>query len=183
MHHIALDRARADDCHFNHYIVKTFRLHSRQGRHLRTALDLKNADRVGLLHDLKRGSVILWNMSKIERAPALTAQFKRILHHRHHAQPEQIDLHDTKVFAIVLVPLRNNPSRHGRIFQRHKGAEFVLTDDHPAGMLTKMTRQSVDRSIQIDECRHAWMRFWQTGLLDLRFQLERVWKISARKQM
>src|SRR5207248_4854922 len=118
----------ADDCHFNHYIVKTFRLHPRQGRHLRTALDLKNADRVGLLHDLKRGSVILWNMSKIERAPALTAQFKRILHHRHHPEPEQIDLHDTKVFAIVLVPLRNDPSRHGRIFQRQKGAEFVLTE-------------------------------------------------------
>ena len=46
-----------------------------------------------------------------------------------------------------------------------------------------MPRQSVDRAIQIDERRHARMRFRQTGLLDLRLQIERVRKIAVREEM
>src|SRR4029077_20757711 len=66
---------------------------------------------------------------------------------------------------------------------RHKRTEFVLADNHAAGMLAKMPRQSINRVIQPDECRHAWVRLWQTGLLNLRFELERVREIAAGKQM
>ena len=48
MHHIALDRTRPDDRHFDDEIVKSARLDPRQHRHLRAALDLKGAERVGL---------------------------------------------------------------------------------------------------------------------------------------
>ena len=86
MHHVALDRPWPDDRDFNHDIVKTFRLHPRQRRHLRAALDLKNADRVGVLHDLERFLVVFWNVSEIERPPAFAAKLERVLHHRHHPQ-------------------------------------------------------------------------------------------------
>ena len=46
MHHLPDDRARADDRHLDDEVVEARRLHPRQGRHLRSALDLEDADRV-----------------------------------------------------------------------------------------------------------------------------------------
>ena len=183
MHHIALDRSRPNDRHFNHNVVKTFRFHSRQSGYLRAAFDLKNADGVGLLHNLKGGRIIFRNVCKIEWPPAFAAKFKCILHHRHHPQSKQIDLHDAEIFAIVLVPLRDDAAWHRRVFQRHKRTELVLTNNHPSGMLAEVTRQTINRVIEPDERRHARMRFWQTCLLDLRFELERVREIAACEQM
>ena len=88
MHHVALDWSRTNDRDFDHDIIKTFRFHPRQRRHLRPALDLEYANRVCFLHHLERGSVVFWNVCKIQRAAALAAQLKRILHHRHHPEPE-----------------------------------------------------------------------------------------------
>ena len=88
MYHVPLDRTRPNNCDFNHDIVKAFRFHPRERRHLRTAFDLKDADRVGLLHHFKGGGVVVWNVCKIERAPTLAAQLKRILQHRHHPEAE-----------------------------------------------------------------------------------------------
>ncbi len=183
MHHVTLNRPWPNDRDFDHDIIKTFRFHAWQRRHLRAALDLKNTDGVRVLHDLESRGVVFRNVGKIERSAAFTAQFKCVLHDRHHAEPKQIHFHDAKVFAIVLVPLREDAARHGRIFQRHKRAQFILTDDHATRMLTEMTRQSVNRLIQIDERRHARMFFGQTGLLDLRTEIERVWKIAVGEEM
>ena len=48
MHHVALDRARAHDRHLDDEIVEVARLQARQHVHLRPALDLEHADRIGL---------------------------------------------------------------------------------------------------------------------------------------
>ena len=72
MHHVALNWAWSNDRHFNHHIIKTFRLHPRQRGHLRAALDLKHADRVRFLHDLESGGVICRNVREVERPPAFT---------------------------------------------------------------------------------------------------------------
>src|SRR5262245_44818184 len=50
-------------------------------------------------------------------------------------------------------------------------------------MLSKMARQTINRVIQPDECRHPRMMFRQTGGFDLRFQFHRVWEIAAGKQV
>ena len=47
MHHVALDRAGPDDRHLDHQVVEAPRLQPRQHAHLRPALDLKHAHRVG----------------------------------------------------------------------------------------------------------------------------------------
>ena len=86
MHHVALNRSRPNDRHFDHHVVKTFRFHSRQRRHLCAALDLKHADGVGVLHDLEGFLVVLWNVGEIERPPSFATQLERVLHHRHHAK-------------------------------------------------------------------------------------------------
>ena len=179
MHHVTLDRPRPDDRDFNHHIVKTCRLHPRQRRHLRAALDLKNADRIGPLHHLVSWPVILRDVREIERPPAFAAKLKGVLHDRHHAETKQIHFHNSEILAVVLIPLRDHASRHRRILQRHERAEFSLADDHSAGVLTEVTRQTVDRLIQGDERRHARMRGGQTRLLNLRREIHRVREIAV----
>jgi len=46
-----------------------------------------------------------------------------------------------------------------------------------------MPGQSVDRAIKRNKGWHPRVRFRQTGPLDLRLEVERVWKISVRKKM
>src|SRR5262245_19490629 len=50
-------------------------------------------------------------------------------------------------------------------------------------MLAKMARQTVNRVIQPDECRHPRMMFRQTCSFDLRYQFHRVREIAAGKQV
>ena len=47
MHHVALDRPRPHDRDLDDEIVEALRLEARQHRHLRAALDLEHADRIG----------------------------------------------------------------------------------------------------------------------------------------
>src|SRR3546814_11963524 len=47
MDHVALDRTGPDDCALDDELVKSARLDVRQHRHLRPALDLEGAERVG----------------------------------------------------------------------------------------------------------------------------------------
>src|SRR5207302_4426310 len=122
-------------------------------------------------------------MGEIERAAAFPTKLKRVLHHRHHAEPEEIDFHNAQILAIILVPLRHHSARHRGVFQWHKRVQFILTNNHPTGVLPEMPRQSVNCVIQTHECRHSWVRFWQTSLLNLRFELESVREIAVREQM
>ena len=123
--HVALDRPGPDDRHFDHHVVKSVRLHPRERRHLRAAFDLKDTDRVRTLHQFVGRGIILRDRGEIDRATARLAQFNRVLHHRHHAEPEQIDLDDAEVLAVVLVPLRHDASGHARRFERDDRARVV----------------------------------------------------------
>ena len=115
MHHVTLNRAGPNDGDFNDDIIKTFRLHARQRGHLRAALDLENADGIGVTHHVERLGVIFGDMCEIECATTLPAELEGILHDRHHAQTKKVDFDDAKIFTIVLIPLRHDSSGHGRI--------------------------------------------------------------------
>src|ERR1700693_1960172 len=179
MHHVALNRPRSNDRDLDHYVVKTFRFHPRQRRHLRAALDLKNADRVRVLHDLEGLLVIFRNVGEIERPATFAAKLERVLHHRHHPETEKIDFYDAKIFAIVLVPLRNDPARHRCVLQRNERAKLVLTNDHSAGMCAKIPRQTETREIKPNKRLHPRMIFRWTRLLEKRLEIERVRKIAV----
>ena len=66
MDHVADDRAGPDDRHLHHDVVKLFRPHARQARHLRAAFDLKHADGVRLLHGGIRCGIIFRKMRQID---------------------------------------------------------------------------------------------------------------------
>ena len=49
VHHLSRDGAGPDDGHLDHQVVEALGLHARKRRHLRAALDLEDAHRVGAL--------------------------------------------------------------------------------------------------------------------------------------
>src|SRR5256885_4388250 len=122
-------------------------------------------------------------MSEIDWPAAFATKLERVLHHRHHSESEQIHFHDAEIFAVVLVPLRDDAAGHGCVFQRYERAQFSLANNHAARVLAEMPRQTVDRLVKRDERRHPRMRFRQTGLLDLSAQVERMREIAAGEQV
>jgi len=66
------------------------------------------------------------------------------LDRREHPQPEQVDLQEAGVSAAVLVPLADLTAGHrGRLY-RHEVDQRPRRDDHAAGVLADVPRQSRD---------------------------------------
>ena len=184
MHHLPDDRTGPDDRDLHDEVVEAGRLEARQRRHLRARFDLEDADRVGLLqHPVDRG-IVLGKMRQIDttrrsdvrsrrsaspvrssrstrRADSALSrllavhQRDRVLQHRHHAEAEQIDLHDPHVGAVVLVPLHDHAAGHAGVLERHDGVELALADHHAAGMLAEMPRQILHLAPEPREQLHA----------------------------
>ena len=111
-------------------------------RHLRAALHLEHADGVGALQRVIDRRIVLRQIAPDRLLLVMHAdQIERILQHRHHSQPQQIDLDDAHVGAVFFVPLHHDAPRHGRRLQRHDRIELALADHHAAGVLPQMARQ------------------------------------------
>ena len=67
---------------------------------------------------------------EIDAAPALMGQFNRILKDGHHAQPQEINLDDAQVRTIILVPLDDDATGHGGVFQGNDVIQPPLANDH-----------------------------------------------------
>ena len=90
--------------------------------------------------------------------------------HSHHAEPEQIDLDDTEVSAIFLVPLHNNAIGHGCRFEGDDGIKLSLTNDHAAGMLAEMPWQVLNGNREFDELAQSRMAKIEAGIGKLALQ-------------
>ncbi len=143
MHHVALDRARPHDRDLDHEIVEFLGLEARQHRHLRPALDLEHADRVGALDhgvDLR-----LLRRDGRERQPLAVMPLEEIealRQRRQHAEREHVDLEQAERVEIVLVPFDGGALLHRRI---HDGSDLVKPvagDDEAAAVLGEMARKA-----------------------------------------
>src|SRR5262245_29411572 len=179
MHHAALDRPGADDRNFDDNIVKALWLEAGEGGHLGTTFDLESADGVRAGHEIVNRGVILRNSSDIDRMFALRAQSYGVLHRCHHAETKKVHLNDAEVLAIVFIPLRDNPARHGGVLERNYRAERVLRDDHATGVLAQMSRQAVNLSVELERSCRARMVSRNPRLLQLIAQAERVREITV----
>ncbi len=179
VHEVPLDRPRADDRHLDHHVVETRRAHPGERRHLRAALDLENADGIGLLHQREHGGVVPGERGDLHRLPPRAAKRQALLQGRHHPKPEEIDLDDAEVFAVVLVPLRHHAPRHGGVLQRHDRIELSLADNHPAGVLPEVSRQAVKLPVERGERPRAGVLRRQARLLQMRPEIERVRVVAA----
>ncbi len=71
----------------------------------------------------------------------LINQPQRVLHRRHHAEAQQINLDEAHVGAVVLVPLHDDAIGHAGVFERDHRRQLALADHHPARVLAEMPRQ------------------------------------------
>ena len=145
MHHVALDRPGPHDRHLDDEIVEVARLQPRQHRHLRAALDLEHADRVGALDHVVDRRVLVLHGRPGSRGRALAvvrAQRSNALR-RQVSMPsaEHVDLQQPSV-EVVLVPLDDGALLHGGVLDRHHLVEARAGDDEAADMLGEMAREA-----------------------------------------
>src|ERR1700723_2948073 len=149
MHHFADDGTGTNDGYLHDKIVKIFRAITRQRGHLRTAFDLEHADRVCAL-DYFVDFGVFGQLREVNRvAVVLRDEGEAILEYGHHAEAEQIDLDDSKVGAVFLVPLHDSAAGHGGAFQRDYIVELALADNHAAGVLAEVARQVLQAHAQL----------------------------------
>ena len=102
VHHVSLNRAGAYQRHFNHQIVETARLVTRQRVHLRPRLHLEHADRVGPANQVIHPGVIMQERRHIQRyPPVLFHQAKRHIDQGQHPQAQQIYLDQTYIGGVI----------------------------------------------------------------------------------
>ena len=143
MHHAALDRAGPHDRHFDHQVVVAARLQARQHAHLRAALDLERAHRVGLADHVVGGRATVGHVLHLEAAPELGADvFERAADRAQHADGEDVDLQQAERVEVVLVPLDHAAVFHARVFHRHQLGHAAFGDDEAAGVLREMARKA-----------------------------------------
>ena len=107
MHHVALDRAGADDRHLDDQVVELLGPEPRQHVHLRPALHLEHADAVGAAEHgvglrASRGTVC-----KVERRPAVPRdQREGAAEAGEHPEAQHVDLEDARARRCRPCPTR-----------------------------------------------------------------------------
>ena len=112
---LALDRPRTDERDLDGQVIQVLRPRAQEALHLRAALDLEGADRVGPLDVLVGRRVIEGDAREVDRLPVDARDLlDALLDRRQHPQAEQVDLEEAGVVARVLVPLAHLPAGHRR---------------------------------------------------------------------
>ena len=118
---------------------------AQQALHLRAALDLEVADRVGALDLGVDRRVVERDPREVDRLAAQARDLvDALLDRREHPEPEQVDLQEAGVGARVLVPLADLAALHRRGLHRDELDERPARDDHPARVLRDVARQARD---------------------------------------
>ena len=121
MHHVALDRAGADDRDLDDEIVEFARFQPGQHSHLRTALDLEDTDGIGLAQHVVDGGIARRHSGKGHLATVMPFQHVEALADTgQHAQCEHVDLEDAERVQIVLVPFDGGAILHRGIGNGHQ---------------------------------------------------------------
>ena len=161
VHHAALDRPRAHDGHLHHQVVKAARLQARQHAHLRPALNLEHAHRVGPANHVEGGIVVGGNVLHAHRrAPPLLDQTQATADGAEHAQRQHVHLQQAHRVQVVLVPLDHAAVFHGGVFHGHQARERPLGEHKTTHMLAQVARKTLQLGGQIQPLLQA-ARGWK----------------------
>ncbi len=151
MHRSALDRARPDQRHLDHQVVEHPRLQPGQRGHLRAGLHLEHPDGIGALQHLVHRGLGEVEPGQVDLdALVLGHQVDAVVQRREHAEPEQVELHQTDCRAVVLVPLQHAAVLHPRPLHRAHVGDRPVADHHAAGVDAHVPRQVRDLHRQVD---------------------------------
>ena len=132
-----------DDRDLDDEIVESSGLQPRQHRHLRPALDLEDADRVGPPDHRVGLRIVGRDRREVAAARLVLAQeIEGAAHAAEHAEAEHVDLHELEGVDVVLVPFDHLPVLHRGRLDRHEIVEPVLGQDEAARMLREMARRA-----------------------------------------
>jgi len=133
-------------------------------RHLRTALHLKHADRIGALQRAIHLRVVPWKLAHLEWLfIVLGNQIEAVFQDGHHAQPQQIDFDDLHVGAVFLIPLNDRTPRHRRWFNGNNLTQMTRANHHAAGVLPEVTRNILHALANLQILGHATVVDIETG--------------------
>ena len=145
VHRPALDGPGPDQRDLDHQVVEHPRLQPGQGGHLRARLHLEHPDGIGALQHLVHRRLGEVELGQVHLdALVLGHQVDGIVQRREHAQPEQVELHQTDCRAVVFVPLQDAAVLHPRPLHRAHVGDGPVADHHAAGMDAHMPRQVLD---------------------------------------
>ena len=152
MDHPAGDRAGTHDADLDDQIVVVAGLEPGQHRHLRAALDLKDADRVPTA-DQSVGPRIVGRDPMERQAPIVMPfeQTKAQVELGQRAEPEQVHLEEPEVLQVVLVPLDHGAPGHRRVLDRHEIMDRLVAEEEAARMDREMPREVLDLCAQPGE--------------------------------
>src|SRR5690606_1338447 len=141
VHHVALDGTRTDERDLHHQVVEAARLQARQRVHLRAALHLEYADGVRPAEIVVHRLVRHVQRGEVQRDAACGTHVRQaVLQHGEHSQAQQVDLHQPREVEVVLLPLYDGASRHGRWLYGHHRGERLLGEDEAAHVDGAMAR-------------------------------------------
>ena len=157
MHHVALDGTGPDDRHLDDEIVELTRPEARQHRHLRPALDLEDAERVGPADHVIDLGILRRQRRQLERAAMAVTLVVMYLKHfeglaqaGQHAERQHVDLQYADGVEVVLVPFDHLALVHRRLDDRHDLVEPIAGDDKAADMLGQVARKPHDAIGMLD---------------------------------
>ena len=140
-----------DQRDLDHQVVEHPRLQPGQGGHLRPGLHLEHPDGIGALQHLVDRGLGQIQLGQIHLdALVLGHQVDDVVQRREHAQPEQVELHQTYCRAVVFVPLQHTAVLHPRPFHRAHVGDRAVADHHAAGVDAHVPRQVGDLHGQVD---------------------------------
>ena len=135
MHHVALDRAGADDRDLDDQVVELFRAQPRQHVHLRPALHLEHADAVGAAeHGVGLGVVLRHRLQGQRPAAVLGDQREGAADAGEHPEAQHVDLQDAQRLDVVLVPFDGVAVLHRRLGDDGELRQRAAGDDEAADM-------------------------------------------------
>ncbi len=152
MHHAPGDRSRPDDADLDDEVVPVARPQTGQHGHLRTALDLEDADGVGLADHLERRLVVpRQGRHRQAPSPVLVDQTKGAIDDVQRSQTEQIDLEQTEIFEVVLVPLDHRAAGHRGVLDGHEVVHRLVAEQEAARVDRQVAREVLDLERQAHE--------------------------------
>ena len=139
VHRAALDRPGPDERDLHHQVVEVLGPQAGQRGHLRPALHLEHADRVGRAEQ-RVDLGLLGDGGEIHLDLLVLAdQVDREVQHREHPEPEQVELHEARRRAVVLVPLQHRAALHPGPLDRAALHQRPVGHHHPAGVDAEVT--------------------------------------------
>src|SRR5665811_692934 len=131
VHRAALDRARPNQRDLDHEVVETARFQPRKCAHLRPALYLEYADRIGAAQHV----VDALFLGRDRLQPPLLAkvslhEIERVRNRTEHAKPEQIEFDEPHGGTVVLIPLQDRAVVHAPVLDRADLAHRPVSYTH-----------------------------------------------------